>query len=458
MESLSTDVLGRIMTLPRADKTHNGNCVLYVMSRDQRVADNHALFAAQQHALRKNLPFAVIFVLHLVLQKRAKEHYEFMLGGLHELEAQLAKHNIPLLMLIGSPLNVVTAAIGHLKPDALYLDYSPLSGPKKFAQKISQLVPTFIVDTHNIVPVWVTSDKQEYGARTIRPKIYKHLLVYAVALPMIVKHPIAWPGVVLRLDDLKDKISAVVDETTPNNTILNFDSGETAAKAQVAEFIAHGLKGYATHRNDPSKNNLSNFSPYLHFGQVSSLYIYLQLGIAIKDDPSLQDDVDALVEEMIIRKELSDNYCHFNSRYDTLLGAPSWALNTLQKHQSDKRQYVYTYQQFCDAQTHDMAWNAAQNQLRKTGKIHGYMRMYWAKKVLEWTNTPKQAHDIVLRLNDFYSIDGGDPNGYAGILWSVAGLHDRPWGERAVYGTVRSMVYAGLKRKFDIATYIANNN
>jgi deoxyribodipyrimidine photo-lyase len=168
---------------------------------------------------------------------------------------------------------------------------------------------------------------------------------------------------------------------------------------------------------------------------------------------SLQRDADAFIEEIVVRKELSDNFCLYSKDYTSLAAAPEWAKVTLHKHANDPREYIYSKKQFEEAQTHDPAWNAAQNELRNTGKMHGYMRMYWAKKVLEWSATPKEALQTLIYLNDFYSIDGGDPNGYVGILWSVAGVHDRPWGERPIYGTVRSMVYNGLKRKFSITEY-----
>jgi len=175
---------------------------------------------------------------------------------------------------------------------------------------------------------------------------------------------------------------------------------------------------------------------------------------AVVANAALQNDADALQEELVIRKELADNYCNYNQDYTTLRGAPEWSRRTLQKHETDPRNYIYSLQELETASTHDLAWNAAQRQLTATGKMHGYMRMYWAKKVLEWSKDAQEAQQKLIYLNDFYSIDGGDPNGYVGALWSIAGLHDRPWGERPVYGTVRSMVYNGLKRKFDIEAYI----
>jgi deoxyribodipyrimidine photo-lyase len=298
------------------------------------------------------------------------------------------------------------------------------------------------------------SNKQEYSARTIRPKIHALLPSFAVATIRLKKHPYHWPGTYMTFNQLSLQINDLLNSLKANGTSVAYIAGEQAARSWLSQFIHCRLKGYASNRNDPTKDGLSGLSPYLHFGHISSLTVLLELQQAVQLDSSLQIDVDALIEELIVRKELSDNYCHYNNKYNTLHGAPAWAQATLAKHASDTREYLYTANQFEMAQTHDKAWNAAQQQLRTTGKMHGYMRMYWAKKVLEWSPSPAKALSTLIYLNDFYALDGGDPNGYTGILWSIAGLHDRPWGERPIYGTVRCMVYGGLKRKFDIQAYI----
>jgi deoxyribodipyrimidine photo-lyase len=304
--------------------------------------------------------------------------------------------------------------------------------------------------------VWQASQKQEYGARTLRPKIHALLQDYLSPSVPLTPHPYKWPGVVMKISDLKDRITEISNNYTTNGTQQVFIPGEDAAITAMNEFINHRLRGYAEQRNDPSVDGLSHMSPYLHFGQISSLRVICDVHEALSKDPLIQKDADALIEEMVVRKELSDNFCYYNEHYVSLAGAPEWAQNTLKKHANDVREFIYSRSQFEDAKTHDPAWNAAQLQLRREGKIHGYMRMYWAKKVLEWSASPEEALQILLYLNDFYSIDGGDPNGYVGILWSIGGLHDRPWGERPVYGTIRSMVYNGLQRKFDITKYIKN--
>ena len=434
-----------------------GKCVLYVMSRDQRVADNFALVAAQQTALELHVPLAVIFCLqpHNPDSKhpRAREHYQWMIKGLHHVEADLADVGIPFMMLIGKASERLSGMIHHTQPAAVYFDNNPLRGPRALQANVAKNNRTavFVVDNHNIVPVWEASDKQEYAARTMRPKIHKQLPIFLVQPEKIQKHPHQWPGVVKTLSELKALINESVEQVPSNGQELTIESGEKAAAEALDSFVRDRLSGYADNRNNPSLDAQSELSPHLHFGQLWAGKVALE--VMANANEKNKSDVDAFIEELVVRKELSDNYCYYNQNYDNLNGAANWARETLIKHAKDPREYVYTKKQLERSETHDPAWNAAQTQLVKYGKIHGYMRMYWAKKVLEWTASPQEALDILQYLNDFYSIDGGDPNGYVGILWSVAGLHDRPWFERSVYGTVRYMNYNGLKKKFDIQAY-----
>lgn len=160
----------------------------------------------------------------------------------------------------------------------------------------------------------------------------------------------------------------------------------------------------------------------------------------------------AFCEESIVRRELSDNFCYYNKNYDNLKGAYDWAQKTLDDHRKDKRTYVYSRDQLEQARTHDDLWNSAQIQMVKEGKMHGFLRMYWAKKILEWTKTPEEALETAIYLNDRYQLDGRDPNGYVGCMWSIAGIHDQGWREREVFGKIR---YDGCKRKFDVAAFVA---
>jgi len=210
------------------------------------------------------------------------------------------------------------------------------------------------------------------------------------------------------------------------------------------------LSHYDAQRNDPSLDGQSHLSPYLHFGQLSAQRVALEIQRTSAD----KKNRDAFLEELIIRRELAENFCFYNEDYDNMKGFPQWARKSLHAHRKDKREYIYALDDFENARTHDALWNAAQVEMVKRGKMHGYMRMYWAKKIFQWTKSPEQAMEIAIELNDRYSLDGRDPNGYSGIAWSIGGVHDRAWSERPVFGKIRYMSYYGLKSKFDIKKYI----
>ncbi|MEZ4570676.1 MAG: hypothetical protein R2849_10195 [Thermomicrobiales bacterium] len=323
---------------------------------------------------------------------------------------------------------------------------------KKIAASLE--VPVYEVDTHNVVPVWEVSDKQEYAARTIRPKIQKQLDEYLVEPEQVREHPHSL-GETIENDWSSIWKHIVVEK--PDGYELPFEPGEESAREAMERFIGERLASYDEDRNNPVLDGQSDLSPYLHYGQLSSLRAALaarDYADDHSDDEQIQASTDAFIEQIIVRKELTDNFCYYNADYDNWNGLPDWALETLNEHREDPREFLYTREEFEAAETHDDAWNAAQHQMMTTGKMHNYMRMYWAKKILEWTPDPETAIEIAITLNDRYEIDGYDPNGYANILWSIGGLHDRAWQERPVYGKIRYMNYNGLKRKFDIEEYI----
>ncbi len=227
--------------------------------------------------------------------------------------------------------------------------------------------------------------------------------------------------------------------------------GSKVATKELKGFIATRLEGYEANRNDPNKEGQSGLSPFLHFGQLSPQRVAWEVGNARAPEPSKR----AFLEELIVRRELSDNFCLHVPDYDAVSGFPEWSKATLEQHRHDEREHIYTEREFEEARTHDPLWNAAQRQMVTRGKMHGYMRMYWAKKILEWTETPEEAMRIAVLLNDRYELDGRDPNGYAGIAWSIGGVHDRAWPSRKVFGKVRYMSFRGSSSKFDVEAYIA---
>ena len=433
-------------------KTGNGP-VVYWVSRDQRCSDNWALLFAQSLALSNNKPLAVVFNLVDNFLEATIRQYGFMLKGLEQLEKDLARHNIPLFVLTGKPEVNIPEFVKKFNIHSLVTDFDPLRikriWKRDVAKKIS--VPFYEVDAHNIVPCLYVSNKQEFGAYTIRPKIHKQLAQFLDEFPELKKM----------------KKSEAVSSDKTNWSALNaslkinmdvkeqdaFKPGEYAAHKILNGFFTNRLADYDK-RNDPNAGAVSNLSPYLHFGQISAQRIVIETQKHGKNSEA----VKSFLEELIIRRELSDNFCYYQKYYDTFEGFPEWAKATLNDHKKDKREFVYSLKEFENSKTHDELWNAAQNEMVIKGKMHGYMRMYWAKKILEWSKSPEEAMKTAIYLNDKYELDGRDPNGYAGIAWSIGGVHDRAWKDRPVFGKIRYMNFNGCLRKFDVYSYIASNS
>ena len=292
--------------------------------------------------------------------------------------------------------------------------------------------------------------KQEFAARTIRPKIHRVLAEYLKPIPNPkAEHPA--PPTLIPAGELLDP-EALIDRLNVGGVgeLKDYPGGPAEAQRRLKRFVNDRLEGYATERNEPTPYTTSELSAHLHFGHISPLTIAL----AVHESGAPPADTDSLIEELIVRRELSINYVTHNPRYDELAGCPAWALKTLEKHKDDHRTYNYTAEQLERGESHDPLWNAAQKEMVLTGRMHNYLRMYWAKKILEWTPDPETAFNITLDLNDRYEMDGRDPNGYVGVGWAIGGLHDRPWGERLIFGTVRFMSYESTRKKFDSAGYI----
>jgi deoxyribodipyrimidine photo-lyase len=343
----------------------------------------------------------------------------------------------------------IPALVTRVGAGALVTDFNPLRISRTWEQGVKKAVtvPLHIVDAHNVVPVWRASDKQEYAARTIRPRIQRLLPEFLTDLPALEKHPVSWTGDVPAPDWKRARRGTDPGDHGPALDWL--EAGEEAAHAALERFVRRRLAGYDTARNDPTVDGQSDLSPYFHFGQLAPQRAAFAVSRSGRDE-----DRDAYLEELIVRRELSDNFCHHNHRYDDVEGLPAWGRKTLEEHADDEREYLYQLDEFEAAATHDPLWNAAQTEMVVRGKMHGYLRMYWAKKILEWTRDPGEALDVAITLNDRYSLDGRDPNGYVGCAWSIGGLHDRGWTERPVFGKIRYMNYNGAKRKFKVDRYI----
>jgi deoxyribodipyrimidine photo-lyase len=427
--------------------------IIYWMSRDQRAYDNWALLLAQEMALKRKTALGVIFCLVPRFLGATKRQYEFMLQGLQETEKNLNKKNISFFLLVGSPEIEIQKFAANNKIGALFTDFDPLRIKKGWKKSVMNRIdlPVYEVDAHNIIPCWLTSPKQEYAAYTIRPKVKRLLGEFMENFPRLKRHPFFWKDKVKNTDWKRVKKILKLDEVVTEVGWIK--PGEKEAHLILNQFLELKLPDYDAKRNDPNQDGQSNLSPYLHFGQLSAQRIALE--VKKSAFPAHQE---AFLEELIVRRELADNFCFYNENYDNFTGFPDWAKKTLNEQRHDKREYTYSPEQFETGSTHDDLWNAAQMEMVKTGKMHGYMRMYWAKKILEWTKTPEEAQKIAIFLNDKYELDGRDPNGYTGIAWSIGGMHDRAWFPRPVFGKIRYMSYKGCQSKFDIKAYIRKVN
>ncbi len=423
--------------------------VIYWMSRDQRAKDNWALVFAREMAADRGRPLGVVFCLVPEFLGAGKRQYAFMLQGLRQVEKDLLKLGIPFFLLEGNPVEEVPRFLFDRKAAALFTDFDPLRVKRNWRNEVAAMsgIPAFEVDAHNIVPCRKASNKKEYAAYTLRPKIHRLLSQYLHEFPSDLKQPFPWNGDVPSIDwEGAFRFCGCRRADLPEG----FAPGSRAGLQRLEAFLEDGLGRFHTDRNDPLAEGQSGLSPWLHFGHLAPQRAAMEaLGTAPE-----RKEIEAFIEELVVRRELSDNFCFYEEHYDSVESFPGWAKKTLDEHRNDERKDLYSLGEFEGAATHDALWNAAQREMMETGKMHGYMRMYWAKKILEWSPSPEEAMETAILLNDRYELDGRDPNGYAGVAWSIGGVHDRAWPERPVFGKIRYMNAAGSRRKFDVDAYI----
>ncbi|HAL92164.1 MAG TPA: deoxyribodipyrimidine photolyase [Verrucomicrobia bacterium] len=426
-----------------------GKHILYWMQQAQRAEFNPALEYAVEQANALRLPVVAGFAL-TSFPEANRRHYQFMLEGLRETQKRLAARGIGFCIRPGPPEEVIPALA---KNAALVVgDVGYLRVQRQWREAVAKHLacPFVLVETDAIVPVAEASDHAEFAARTLRPKIHRKLAEFLKSgkPPAVARPSLDLAKRSLSLDDPAAACRALgVDESVPPSDRLA--GGLAAANKLLDRFIARRLADYATDASDPSLDGCSHMSPYLHFGQISPLDIALR--VHASDAPRAA--TDAFLEQLIVRRELSLNACWFNPAYDRYDALPAWSRKTLDRHRKDKREFIYSRAQWEAGATHDPCWNAAQAEMVRSGQMHNYMRMYWGKKILEWSRTPEEAFETALHLNNKYELDGRDPNGFTGVAWCF-GLHDRPWTERAVFGNIRYMNANGLRRKFDIEAYV----
>jgi deoxyribodipyrimidine photo-lyase len=422
------------------------------MQHAQRGRDNAALDRAIAAGNALKLPVVTAFGLTADYPSAQRRHYRFLVDALPEIEAELAARGVPLVVRRGDPAEVVLAAAADLRPALVVGDENPLRVGQAWRRRVAEglRVPFHVVDADVVVPSRLFP-KEEFAARTIRPKIHKLLGEYLQPLPNPRAH-VAWPeearprGEPIDPDALLGRLRVGGAGEVPG-----YRGGPVEAARRLSRFLRERLPRYATERNEPTPYQTSELSAHLHFGHIGPTTIAL----AVRDSGEAPENISAYLEELIVRRELSVNFVARNPNYDRLAGCPEWGRKTLAKHADDPRPKLYTAAQLEAGATHDPLWNAAQKEMVYTGRMHNYLRMYWGKKILEWTPDAETAFAICADQNDRYEMDGRDPNGYTGVAWAIGGKHDRPWGERPIFGTVRFMSYESTRKKFDSAGYIA---
>jgi len=441
----------RITKLNQSPTHPDAQYVLYWMQASQRTQQNHALEYAVQRANELELPLLVVFVLTADVPETNWRFKQFMLEGIRDVSRSLKKRNIGFVLRVGDMADQVldlSQQAALVVTDRGYLRFQ-----KKWRRAVAGPLDVAMmqVESDVVVPVETASDKREFAARTIRPKIHRQMESLLVELKTTaIQTPM--DELPVNGEDPED-IEGLLGQLTLDRSVKPvpmFVGGQSQAATRLSRFLEVNFDHYAAHRNQPQTDDATGMSMYLHFGQISPIDIALKAREKARD----QESLDSLIEELIVRRELAINCVSYSEDYNRYETLPDFARKTLDEHRDDVRQYVYTREELDGAQTHDPYWNAAMREMKYTGYMHNYMRMYWGKKILEWSASPEEAFETALYLNNRYFLDGRDANSFTGVAWCF-GLHDRPWMEREVFGKIRYMNANGLKRKCDPEAYIA---
>lgn len=432
--------------------------VLYWAQMNRRAGWNEALAYAIQLANQAGLPVLFYEGLTCSYPYANRRLHQFVLENVPDTAADLAAMGIGYLFHLRRRQSDPNDLLYRLVKEAAALvtdDYPTFVARRHNATVPARVdVPYFVVDASCVVPM-NRMEKREYAAYTIRPKIHRLWAQYLQPLEMP-RVTVRWkPGTPLpdhtevtqsNIDELIAECE--IDQNVAPSTV--YRGGASRARAMLQHFAESNLSRYANGRNEPSAHATSDLSPYLHFGQISAL----EIAVTVKEYAAAHGLIaDEFLEELIVRRELAFNFARYTEDPESLDNLPSWARDTLAKHDADPRDHIYTRDQWESAETHDPLWNATQKELLLRGKIHGYYRMYWGKKIIEWSKSHEDALQTMIYLHDRYALDGRDPNTYTNILWCF-GLHDRPWTERAVFGMIRFMSGDGMKRKTNTSAYM----
>ncbi|HEX6710026.1 MAG TPA: deoxyribodipyrimidine photo-lyase [Rubrobacter sp.] len=440
----------RVKHLNEAD-VRDADHVLYWMQSSQRADQNHALEYAVQRANDLGQRLLVVFGLTDDYPEANLRHYTFMMEGFKETKEALKARGIKVVVRKGSPDEVALEA--GKDASLIVTDRGYMRLQRRWREKVAKEAGCLVtqVEADVVVPVELASGKRETAARTFRPKINEYLedFLDGLAPTKIEKRSLNMKAEGIDLSDVEKVLDGMDLDRSVGALSRLYRGGTSEAKKMFRRFLKDSFSGYDGHRNQPQTDDVSHMSKYLHFGQISPIWLVLEARKA----NTKKANIESFVEELVVRRELSMNFVHYTPDYESYSCLPDWAKKTLEEHKGDEREHTYTRRQLENAETHDEYWNAAMKEMVHTGYMHNHMRMYWGKKILEWSNTPEHAYRTTLYLNNKYFLDGRDPNSFANVAW-VFGQHDRGWTEREVYGKVRYMSARGLQRKSKPEQYV----
>ncbi|HEY3841206.1 MAG TPA: deoxyribodipyrimidine photo-lyase [Bryobacteraceae bacterium] len=447
----------RVRHLNQAPFREKAKYVLYWTQMARRAEANFGLNFAAETANERGLPLLVYEGLTCTYREANDRIHTFMLQAVPETARRVGRIGAGYCFYLRRKRSDANDVLYRLAEEAAAVvtdDYPTFIAARHNASVPAKIgVAYYAVDSSCIVPMQ-RHEKREYGAYTIRPRIHRVLAQYLTPAPQVklrhkwqAGHP-KWHTEVTA-KNLGDLVaSCEIDHRVSPS--LSYAGGRAEAEKHLEHFLEKNLRRYARERNEPSRHATSDLSPYLHFGYVSSL----EVALAAKEHARRHHLIaDEFLEELIVRRELAFNFARFASDVESFADLPDWCKQNMKKHARDRREQVYSPQQFEAAETHDPLWNATQKEMLLRGKIHGYYRMYWGKKIIEWSESYEDALATMMHIHDRYALDGRDPNTYTNILWCF-GLHDRPWTERPIFGNFRWMSFEGMKRKTDIQAYI----
>ena len=431
--------------------------VLYWMQMYKRVDSNHALIYAIRRANELQLPLVVYEGLKYYYPWASDRLHTFILEGVEEKRREFERIGIRYVFYLQRDADSPKQTVARLAKDAALIvtdDFPCFIIPEHNRRIVERAeIPVYAVDSNGIIPM-SKFDKEEYAAYTIRPKINKLLDRYLKPLPF---ETVDIQSVGLEVDCTEtvvteNNIASLVAGCDIDHSVKpseHYHGGTANGRRRLKKFIEEILPDYDKARSKPDRDGSSRLSSYLHFGFLSPL----EIALAVQNADAPQESIDAYLEELIVRRELSYNMSLHNEHYDSLAALPAWVQKTMREHGTDERSFVYSLEQLEAGETHDELWNAAQHEMVVTGEMHNYVRMLWGKNVIAWSPSYEVAFETLVHLNNKYCLDGRNPNSYAGILWCF-GKHDRPWMERTVFGTIRYMTSGSTGKKFDSKRYI----